>query len=112
MAVLLVVGLAIADIVTYTALRSFLYGRVDAQLDATQHLAYRYLIYTAEHGRPPSAVGLDNRIRADAYVISLGPDGRTVLDGPSGSPFHPDPEPVLPSSLRVAPTPGTHTFGR
>jgi two-component system OmpR family sensor kinase len=35
-----------------------------------------------------------------------------MLDDPSGSPFHPDPAPELPSSLRVAPSPGTHTFGR
>lgn len=112
MAVLLVVGLAIADIVTYTSLRSFLYGRVDAQLDATQHLAYRYLIYTEERGIVPTEQGLDNRVSPDVYVIVLGPDGRPVLEDPSGSPLHPDPQPALPKSLRVAPTPGTHTFGR
>ena len=112
MAVLLVVGLAIADIVTYTSLRSFLYGRIDAQLDATQHLAYRYLIYTEERGIVPTEQGLDNRVSPDVYVIVLGPDGRPVLEDPSGSPLHPDPQPALPRSLRVAPTPGTHTFGR
>jgi len=112
MAVLLVVGLAIADIVTYTALRSFLYGRVDAQLDATQHLAYRYLIFSEERGLPPTAQGLDNRISPDVYVILLGPDGKTTLVDPSGSTFHPDPAPEVPSSLRAAPNPRTHTFGR
>jgi two-component system OmpR family sensor kinase len=112
MALVLVVGLGIADVVTYTALRSFLYGRVDAQLDATQHLAYRYLIFTEERGLAPTVQGLDNRISPDVYVIVLGPDGKTALDDPSGSTFHPDPQPQLPSSLRVAPSPGTHTFGR
>ena len=112
MALVLVFGLAIADVVTYTALRSFLYGRIDAQLDASQHVAYRYLIFSEGRGLPPTPEGLDNRVSPDVYVMVLGPDGKTVLSDPSGSPFHPDPAPVLPASLRVAPSPANPTFGR
>ncbi len=112
MAVLLVLGLAIADVVTYTALHSFLYGRADAQLDSSQRLAYNYLVYAAQRGRTPNALGLDNRVSPDVYVLVVNPRGRVVISAPSGSPEHPDPQPVLPDSIKIESIPNKHTFGR
>ena len=40
MAVVLVVALAVANVVTYSSLRSFLYGRLDDQIDGAQLHAY------------------------------------------------------------------------
>ena len=101
MAVLLVIGLAVADVVTYTSLHSFLYGRLDAQIDASQSLAARYLEFTSSRpGRQPTANRVDERVSPDVYVLLVGLDGKVQLTRPSGPPSHPNPEPVLPASLR------------
>ncbi|MGH9092389.1 MAG: sensor histidine kinase [Acidimicrobiales bacterium] len=112
MAVLLVVGLAVADVVTYSSLRSFLYGRLDAQIDSSQQLAARYLEYSALVGRPPTAERVDDRVSPDVYVLVLDDRGRVLLSRPSGSPAHPDPRPALPRSLRAQIIPAPHTFGK
>jgi two-component system OmpR family sensor kinase len=111
MAVLLVIGLGAADIVTYSSLRSFLYGRLDAQIQSSQHLAVRYLDYEAAKGRAPTESGIDERVGPDVYVLLVGRDGRVALSRPSGSPDRPDPVPVVPARLRSQPTLATHTFG-
>ena len=43
MAILLVVGLGVADFVTYASVRSFLYGRADAELSSSELVAADYL---------------------------------------------------------------------
>ncbi|MHB1775135.1 MAG: sensor histidine kinase [Acidimicrobiales bacterium] len=111
MAVMLVIGLVVADIVTYSSLHSSLYGRLDAQLDAAQNVAYRYLVYAERTGRPPTGEGLDNRLSADVYAELLDHRGQVVVSRPSGSPFHPEPPPVL-SRLRVAASPAFQRFER
>jgi len=83
MAVLLVIGLAVADVVTYTSLHSFLYGRLDAQLDSTQALASRYLTYQAARGHPVSFEGIDDHVNEDVYVVVLGHDGKVLASRPS-----------------------------
>ena len=40
---LLVVGVVTTDLVTSSSLRSFLYGRLDEQIDAAQDTAYNYI---------------------------------------------------------------------
>jgi len=40
---LLVVGVVTTDLVTSSSLRSFLYGRLDEQIDAAQDTAYSYI---------------------------------------------------------------------
>ena len=72
MALLLVVGLAVADVVTYSSLRSFLYGRLDAQIDSSQALAARYLSLSAQVHRVPTADRIDDRVSPDVYVLVLG----------------------------------------
>jgi two-component system, OmpR family, sensor kinase len=44
--VLLVAGIVTADLVTASSLRSFLYGRIDEQIDAAQETAYNYISST------------------------------------------------------------------
>ncbi|MHB8218888.1 MAG: sensor histidine kinase [Acidimicrobiales bacterium] len=102
MVVLLVLALGVADLVTYTSLRSFLYGRLDSQLASSQHLVARYLDFSALHGRRVTEEGIDNRVDPDIYVLVVGKSGRVLLSRPSGLPNQPDPAPVLPRQLRVA----------
>ncbi len=111
LALLLLVGLVVADAATYTALRSSLYGRIDAQLASSQHLAVRYLERQAAAGRAPTAGDIDDRVSPDVYVVVVGRDGRPVVSRPSGSPDHPDPEPVFPTPLRAQANEGRSTFG-
>jgi two-component system OmpR family sensor kinase len=112
MAVLLVVGLAVADLVTYTSLRSFLYGRLDEQLDIAQRQAYDYLVYEHVGGRQPTAEGLNFRVSPDVYVMVLAPGGHVAVQRPSGRPRPYDTQPVLPASMRVLSAPALHRFGR
>jgi len=112
MAALLIVALSTASIVTYTTVRSFLLGRLDAQLDVAQHVAFVYLAAQSRAGHVPSERVLDNRVSPDVYLLLVGADGSILLNRPSGSTIHPDPQPVLPSALRPSSTPRQRTFGR
>ncbi len=101
MAVLLVVGLAVTDLVTYSSLRSFLFGRLDAQLDSAQAEAYHYLVASSASGRPVSVTTLNHHVSSDVYVVVQSSHGSTVVSRPSGPIDDPDPEPVVPKSIRV-----------
>lgn len=101
-ALLLTVGLALADVVTYTSLRSFLYGRLDAQLAGNQRIAVRALVYAERQHKTPTDV-LSTRIGEGVYVILYSHAQRKLVTLPSGSPIHPDPRPIVPSSLRFSP---------
>ncbi|HVX21184.1 MAG TPA: HAMP domain-containing sensor histidine kinase [Acidimicrobiales bacterium] len=106
MAALLVIGLAAADVVTYTSLHSFLYGRLDAQLDSTQVLANRYLVHESDLGRRVTSEGIDDHVNQDIYVVVLGPDGRVTASRPdnTGPSYRPGPPPVVTPSAVRAPT--------
>ena len=43
LALMLVIGLVVADVVTYASVRSFLYGRADATLGQDEALTFSYL---------------------------------------------------------------------
>lgn len=111
MAVLLVIGILVADVVTFTSLRSFLYGRLDEQLDSSQSVAYRYLTFSHRVNRPATARGIDNRVSPDVYVMVLNRRGRVIIVRPSGSPYHPDPQPQVTRALRVQSSLSAHVFG-
>jgi two-component system OmpR family sensor kinase len=111
LALLLAVGLAVADVVTYTAVRSFLYGRADVQVDTSARQALSYLQHLRAEGRTPSVQGLEARVGPDVYVEVLGPGGTVALGRPSGSADAPDPAPVLPKGLRVSLAPARRVFG-
>jgi two-component system OmpR family sensor kinase len=112
MAALLILALSVADVVTYTTVRSFLLGRLDVQLDVAQHQAFNYLLAQARTGRSPTARALDDRVSPDVYLLLVAPDGSISLVRPSGSDIHPDPRPILPSALKASSAPRARTFGR
>jgi two-component system OmpR family sensor kinase len=111
MAALLIAGVVAADVVTYTLLRSSLYGRLDEQLDVAQRQADVYLLEAQAQHRVPTQAGLDARVSPDVYVLVLGPRGHVVARRPSSSSPPYDPAPKLPAALRVAEAPSRGRFG-
>ena len=85
-ALLLVVGLVVADLVTYASVHSFLYGQADNTLAQNESLGFNYVTYAAERGVPvtqagPVAARRGRRVRAVAGPLreahprpSLGSD--------------------------------------
>lgn len=100
-AVLLTLGLLVAGLITYNSLRSYLYGRLDAQLDAAQIQTYRSLHFLAHHARKIDLHTVGTRVSPDVYLVVVNPAGRVILSVPSGGPLHPDPAPILPSPIRT-----------
>jgi two-component system OmpR family sensor kinase len=113
-AVLLVIGLAVADIVIYASVHSYLYGQVDSTLAQDEALAFNYLTFTYAHSLSPSAAhptpplseaALSRRVSTNVYVVVLNHQGQVILRRPSGSPTHPDPAPVLTKGIPVQQVP-------
>jgi two-component system OmpR family sensor kinase len=100
-ALLLVVGLLVADVVTYASVRSFLYGQADNTLAQNEVLGFNYLSYAAAKDVPVNATELSRRVSADVYLTLLDRDGQVILRRPSGSPTSPDPAPVLTRDIPV-----------
>jgi two-component system, OmpR family, sensor kinase len=114
MAILLVVGLGVADIVTYASVSSFLFGRADDQLTSSEVLAANYLQRAAVDKLPATPTGLSSSVSPDVYLLILDARGQVILTRPSGSPDRPDPRPTL---LRTIPvehegTTSARHFGR
>jgi two-component system OmpR family sensor kinase len=114
MGVLLIIGLLGADLATYASVRSFLYGRADDTLASSESVAYDYLTYSEVHQGTVTLAELSRRVSPDVYVVVLGLDGQVLLRRPSGPAGHPDPEPILSSSIPVQETtsPALRHFGR
>lgn len=115
-ALLLVIGLLVADVVTYASVRSFLFGRADSSLAQDEALAFNYLEYTSVHQMPVSLPALSRRVSTDVYVIVLNRQGQVVVRRPSGPLTRPDPAPKLTNSIPVQQVPdifrrnnGAHT---
>lgn len=106
MVVLLLIGLAISDVVTYTSLRSFLYGRLDDQLSSSQSVTVRFLDYAARRHIHPGPARIDDHVSQQVYVVLLARTGRTLLLRPSGFPGR-NPEPIVPPSVRISPPQAT-----
>jgi two-component system, OmpR family, sensor kinase len=104
-ALLLVLGLVVADVVTYTSVRSFLYGQADNTLAQNESLGFNYVTYAAERGLPVSKVSLSRRVTADVYVQLLDRAGRVVMTRPSGPAARPDPAPILTKDIPVQQVP-------
>ena len=90
-ALLLVIGLVVADVVTYASVRSFLYGQADNTLAQNESLGFNYLTYAARaracrSTRPTCRAGS----RADVYVAAAGPQrDRSSCAGRRGRRPHP-----------------------
>ena len=104
-ALLLVVGLLVADIVTYAEVRSFLYGQADNTLAQNESVGFQYLTYAARREIPVNQADLSRRISADVYVQMLDQAGHVVLSRPSGPIAHPDPPPILTKGIPVQQVP-------
>jgi two-component system OmpR family sensor kinase len=105
MALLLVIGLAVADVVTYASVRSFLYGRADSTLAQNEALAFNYMRYAATKKAPVTVTSVSRRVSTDVYVTVLNRSGQVVLRRPSGSPRFPDPAPILTKDIPVQQVP-------
>jgi two-component system OmpR family sensor kinase len=115
MSVLMVIGLVVADVVTYVSVHSFLYGRADATLASSEALAFNYVGFARERHASLSAGDLSRHVSPDVYVLIISPSGKTVVSRPSGgSPNRPNPRPLVNSSVPVQKTSDlkTREFGR
>lgn len=110
--ILLLLGLIVADTISYFELKAFLYGRLDEQVAVAQHQALRYLTFVNRTGRALTLKGMDSRISPDIYVMLFADNGKVILDDPSGPPDNPDPRPLLPRNVRIEKSPGREVFGR
>ena len=112
MLVLLVAGIVATDVVTSSSLRSFLYGRLDEQIDVSQDAAYTYIQSTYE--RALSAGITKATSNEQAWLAELA-QPRTATGEPSsvdGVPTTPD---TVPTAVPAAPSstepPGTGVRG-
>ena len=79
--VLLVAGVVTTDLVTSSSLRSFLYGRLDEQIDAAQDTAYNYIDATYQR-----ALAADVHVATsdqEAWLAELA--GRSTVDPTTGA---------------------------
>ena len=104
-AVLLVIGLVVADVVTYASVRSFLYGQADNTLAQNESLGFNYVTFAAEKGVPVNQADLSRRVSSDVYVVLRNRSGRVILMRPSGPAAHPDPAPILTKDIPVQQVP-------
>ncbi|HEY1830815.1 MAG TPA: HAMP domain-containing sensor histidine kinase [Acidimicrobiales bacterium] len=114
-ALLLVVGLVVADLVTYIQVRTFLLGRADATLASSETLTYEYLTFSStKHHEVLTSTNMSRHVSPDVYVEVISPSGKVILRLPSGTPGHPDPAPILSKSIPVQQTtaPQLRRFGR
>jgi two-component system OmpR family sensor kinase len=105
MALLLVVGLVVADVVTYASVRSYLYGQTDEILDQQEAVAFNYLNFAALKQQPVTAAELSRRVSSEVYLTLLDRQGQVMLRRPSGSATHPDPAPKLSKTMPVQQVP-------
>jgi two-component system OmpR family sensor kinase len=104
-ALLLVIGLLVADVVIYASVRSFLYGQADNSLAQNEALSFNYLTFAAERHVPVTQSELSRRVSADVYITLLDRNGKVILRRPSGPPTQPDPAPILTKNIPVQQVP-------
>ncbi len=107
MIVLVALGVAAVDVITLTSLHSYLYGRVDAQLNGASRLLTTFVSQADVRGFTVTRSSVQSRVSPDIYVELLDSGGGVVLARPSGTAYQVDPSPRLPSPLpvRAAPDP-------
>jgi two-component system OmpR family sensor kinase len=114
MSILMVIGLVVADVVTYVSVRSFLYGRADATLASSEALAFNYVAFATERHATLSVSDLSRHVSPDVYVLVISRKGKTLISRPSGSPNHPNPRPLVTHTVPVEHSPDVDNrqFGR
>ena len=103
MIVLVALGLVAVDVVTYSSLHSYLYGRTDDQLGVAQDQVDASYLHAKSHGYALSAATVGRVVSPEVYVEILNSAGKPVLVRPSGSKLYQDPPPKLPAKLPVRP---------
>jgi two-component system, OmpR family, sensor kinase len=101
MIVLVALGLVAVDVVTYSSLHSYLYGRTDDQLSVAQDQVDSAFLHDESRGVPLSAATVGRIVSPQVYVEILDRAGKAVLTRPSGSKLFQDPPPKLPAKLPV-----------
>jgi two-component system OmpR family sensor kinase len=101
---LVAVGLAALDIITLTSLHSYLYGRVDDQLNAASRQMASYLVRSHERGFIITPASIGTHVDPEVYVEVLGPSDRVVVSRPSDTLGGTDPAPDLPTTLPILPS--------
>ncbi|MGD0746194.1 MAG: HAMP domain-containing sensor histidine kinase [Acidimicrobiales bacterium] len=104
-ALLLVLGLLVADVVTYASVRSFLYGQADNTLAQNEELGFNYLTFAAGKNTTVNEADISRRVSSDVYVTLLSRSGQVILRRPSGSTAQPDPAPILTKDIPVQQVP-------
>src|SRR5581483_1811959 len=105
MIVLMALGLVAVDVITLTSLHSYLYGRVDAQLNAATRLSVPFLARAEARGVVVGRGAIQSRVSPDIYVAILGSNGAVMVERPSRTSDQVDPPPRLPTPLPVRPAP-------
>ncbi len=125
LAVVLILGFATTDIVTFVSVRSFLSQRIDAQLASARLPIERYLDRLTYY-ECPSLTALEDIADPNTYILTFNLKASTssglnrfrgcssnkdnIVDNPrfpSGSDINPDPAPKLPSTIHFSmPTKG------
>ncbi len=105
MIVLVALGLAAVDVITLTSLHSYLYGRVDEQLNTASRLLTPFLSRAEARGLVVKSGTIQTRVSPDIYVELLDSHNAVLMARPSRTSDQLDPSPRLPADLPVRPTP-------
>ncbi len=111
-ALLLLVGLVAADVVTYASVRSYLYGQADNTLAQNEALGFNFLTYAAARSVPVTEPEFSRRVSSDVYLVLLDRTGQVILRRPSGSTTRPDPAPILTKSIPTQQVPDIYQHVR
>ncbi|MGD0312407.1 MAG: HAMP domain-containing sensor histidine kinase [Acidimicrobiales bacterium] len=111
MIILVAVGLAAVDLITFSSLHSYLYGRVDDQLSGASRQMAAYVARSDEKHFAVTRASIGSHVSPDLYVELLGPSGQVAVARPSDTQAQSDPAPELPARLAVTP-PGQFTATR
>ena len=106
---LVALGLAALDIITLTSLHSYLYGRVDDQLNSASRQMASFVVRADERGFAITPASIGTHVDPEVYVELIGPSGHVVVSRPSDTWVRPDPAPDLPVTLPIRPS--DHTAG-
>jgi two-component system OmpR family sensor kinase len=112
MALLLVAGLLVADVVTYASVRSYLYGQADSTLAQNEALGFNYLRFSAARNLPITSSDLSRRVSSDVYLILLNRQGQVIMRRQSGPAAHPDPAPIVPKNIPAQEVPDIYRHVR
>ncbi|MBV8464130.1 MAG: HAMP domain-containing histidine kinase, partial [Acidimicrobiales bacterium] len=105
MALLLVAGLVVADVVTYASVRSYLYGQADNTLAQNEALGFDFLTGAAVKHVPVTKAEISRRVSSDLYLVLRDRSGHVILRRPSGPQNHPDPAPILTGDIQAQQVP-------